>query len=187
MPRTLWIKVVTLIAAVWLIAGGIIWWMNYTKPTPERLARYLETHSLDGKGARDREKAIQTVASQLNELSYEQRREMRMGRKLDGFFRSLSPDEQARFLDLTLPAGFKQMMEAFNKMDPARRKQFVDRALRDLERDQGEQGPPPDDPNVQKIVQQGLKSFYSDASADVKMDFAPIIEQMQKNLQFGGR
>jgi hypothetical protein len=26
-----------------------------------------------------------------------------------------------------------------------------------------------------------------DASAEVKMDFAPLIEQMQKNLQFGGK
>jgi hypothetical protein len=195
MSRTLWIKVICLVAVVWLIAGGIIWWMNYTKPTPERLAHYLETHSVDGKRGRDREKTIEKVADQLNELSYEQRREMRMGRKLDGFFRSLSPDEQTRFLDLTLPTGFKQMMEAFNKMemeafnkmDPTRRRQFVDRALNDLKRDEGAETPRPDDAHLQKIVQQGLKSFYSDASADVKMDFAPIIEQMQKNLQFGGR
>jgi hypothetical protein len=188
MPRTFWIKVIALVAIVWIVAGGIIWWMHHTKPTPERLARYLETHSLDGKSGRDRERTIETVASQLNELSYEERREIRMGRKLDGFFRSLSSDEQSRFLDLTLPTGFKQMMDAFNKMEPARRKAFVERALTDLKRDEGGEGPPPpDDPNVQKIVQQGLKSFYTDASADVKMDFAPIIEQMQKNLQFGGR
>jgi hypothetical protein len=39
------------------------------------------------------------------------------------------------------------------------------------------------DENMQKIVDQGLKSFYSEASAETKMDLAPVIEQMQRNLQ----
>ena len=113
---------------------------------------------------------------------------MRMGRRLDGFFRSLTPEEQGRFLDLTLPTGFKQMMEAFNKMDPEKRKRFVKKALEDMERDaeRGEQ-PPVDDEVMQKMVEQGLRSYYSDATADVKMDLAPLIEQMQKNLQWNGR
>ena len=40
---------------------------------------------------------------------------------------------------------------------------------------------------MQKMVEQGLRSYYSDATADVKMDLAPLIEQMQKNLQWNGR
>ncbi|MHA3775354.1 hypothetical protein ACXR0O_27845 [Verrucomicrobiota bacterium sgz303538] len=128
---------------------------------------------------------MKSVADQLNGLTYEQRREVRMGKQLDKFFRTLSPEEQSRFLDLTLPTGFKQMMEAFNKMDAEKRKRFVDRALEDMRKDGGNDGRDPDDPHVQKMVQEGLRSFYSDASADVKMDFAPLIEQMQKNLQWG--
>ena len=38
----------------------------------------------------------------------------------------------------------------------------------------------------QRVIDQGLKSFYSDASADTKLDLAPLIEQMQRNLQGGG-
>jgi hypothetical protein len=33
------------------------------------------------------------------------------------------------------------------------------------------------------MIDQGLQSFYSDASAVTKMDLAPLIEQIQKNLQ----
>jgi hypothetical protein len=112
-----------------------------------------------------------------------------MNRKLDRFFRSLSPDEQTRFLDLTVPEGFKQMMEALNKMDREKRKLFVERTLKEMEKQEGQEIPEEarerflEDKNAQKIIDQGLKSFYSEASAETKMDVAPILEQMQRNLQ----
>ena len=69
-------------------------------------------------------------------------------------------------------------------MDPVRRKQIVDQALARMKEHEG-QGPPPGaDSNVaQHVIDQGLKSFYRDANADVKLDLAPLIEQMQRNLQ----
>jgi len=39
------------------------------------------------------------------------------------------------------------------------------------------------DANAEKMINQGLKSFYSEASAETKMDLSPLLEQMQKNLQ----
>ena len=185
--RSIWIKAVLLLAVVWLIAGGAIWWAQSRKPTPERLVVYVESHPIEGKSARDRAEVIEKTAKQLNGLSYDERREIRFSRKLDGFFRSLSPDEQSRFLDLTLPEGFKQMMEALNKMEAKDRKVFVERTLAQMRRDEDipEEARERfrDDPNTQKIIDQGLKSFYSEASAETKMDVAPILEQMQRNLQ----
>jgi hypothetical protein len=69
-------------------------------------------------------------------------------------------------------------------MDPAQRKRFVERSLKDMREREGDQ--PPDaelDANARKIIDQGFKSFYSEASAETKMDVAPLIEQLQKNLQ----
>jgi hypothetical protein len=128
---------------------------------------------------------LRGLADRLNQLEYEQRQHERATRRLDSFFNALTPLERSEFLDLTLPAGFRQMMDAFNKMDPAKRKSFVDHALTQM-KERGETdaaGPSMDDPNVKKIVEQGMRAFYSDASADTKMDLAPLIEQMQKNLQ----
>jgi hypothetical protein len=181
--RSLWLKAVIILAAIWAVAGGAIYWARSVKVTPESLTKYVEKHSIEGKTGRARAKIIEEVAEQMNALGYEERREFRMGRKLDGFFKALTPDEQGRFLDLTLPTGFKQMMDSLNKMDPQQRKRFVERSLKDMQRD-GEN--PPDgglDANARKIIDQGFKSFYSEASADVKMDVAPLIEQLQKNLQ----
>ena len=181
--RSLWLKAALVLVAIWAVAGGAIFWARSVKVTPESLSRYMETHSIEGKAGRARSKIIEDVAEQMNALGYEERREIRVGRKLDGFFKELTPPEQSRFLDLTLPTGFKQMMESLNKMEPAQRKRFVERSLKDMQRD-GEN--PPDrelDANARKIIDQGFKSFYSEANADVKMDVAPLIEQLQKNLQ----
>jgi len=128
---------------------------------------------------------MEAVAKKLNQLTYEERREVRLSRRLDRFFKGLNPEEQGRFLDLTLPDGFRQMMEALNKMDREKRKVFVEHTLEQLRKDEGQNMPErlENDGNIQKIIDQGLKSFYSDASAETKMDLAPVIEQMQRNLQ----
>jgi hypothetical protein len=184
--RLPWIKLVTALLIIWAITGGIIYWARSVKPTPESVMRYLDEHPVANASARDREKAMEKIAKELNQLGYEERREVRMSRKLDAFFRTLPPDDQTRFLDLTLPTGFKQMMDALNKMTPEKRKQFVDKALADMKKHEGDDVPEDKrnlDANGQKIIDQGFKSFYSDASAETKMDVAPLIEQLQKNLQ----
>ena len=182
--RLPWLKLIGVLAIIWLIAGTVIFFARSAKVTPESLVAYADTHPIDGKPAAERAKVIEKLAGQMNELAYEDRRGVRMSKGLDGFFKALTPEEQTRFLDLTLPTGFKQMMDALNKMTPEKRQQFVEKALTDMKKHVGER--PPDaelDANAKKIIDQGFKTFYSDASADVKMDVAPLIEQLQKNLQ----
>lgn len=180
-----WIKTLLLLAAAWLIAGGVIWWARAARPTPDSVVRYANEHSPEGRSQPAREEALRGLASRLNQLEYEQRQQVRVQRRLDSFFRQLTPEERLEFVDLTAPAGFHQMMEAFNKMDPDKRRTFVERALAQMkEREEEGTGPlPPDDPNVKKMIEHGMHAFYADASADTKMDLAPLIEQMQKNLQ----
>lgn len=182
--RLPWLKLTGVLAAIWLVAGVVIFFARSAKVTPEAVSAYVLAHPLDGKPPRERADMIEKLAKKMNQLTYEDRREVRMGKGLDGFFRSLTAEEQGRFLDLTLPAGFKQMMEALNKMTPEKRQKFVSRALDDMKKREGDRPPDPQlDSNARKIMDQGFKSFYSEASADVKMDVAPLIEQLQKNLQ----
>jgi len=186
--RLPWFKFVIVLVVIWAVAGGIIFLARTAKPTPEKVIQYLDAHPLAGISAEDQAKLVDKVAAQLNQLTYEQRREVRMSRKLDGFFRALPAPEQSRFLDKTLPAGFKQMMDALNKMTHEKRKEFVDKALADMKKHEDDEIPPDKrqlDANGEKIIDQGFRSFYSDASAETKMDVAPLIEQLQHNLQNG--
>lgn len=185
-----WLKIGIALVVVWLGAAAAIHWARAAQPTAESVAAHLRASDLAAKSGKAREREIERVEAMLNRVSYDDRQRLQRDRSLDAFFRALTPAEQAAFLDATLPAGFKQMMEAFNKMDPARRKQFVERAVADMKKHEGEQPPEQqqrvlEDQNTRRIIDQGLRSFYNDASADTKLDLAPLIEQMQRNMQNG--
>ena len=181
---TPWLKISLALLVIWAVAGGLIYWARAEKPTPQSIAAYLRSADITSRTGADRDKVIHRVEDMLNGISYEDRQELRREGLTNRFFGSLTPDEQGQFLDATLPTGFKQMMDSFNKMDHARRKQIVDNALARMRQDEGERPRPNlNDKNTQRIVDQGLRSFYSDADADVKLDLAPLIEQMQRNVQ----
>ena len=182
----IWLKAALALAAVWLVAGAGIWWLHATKPTPQSVTAFLDGSGIAAKSGRDRERTIHHAESQLNDLTPEQRGELQRNGSTRRFFGALSKEEQGAFLDATLPADFKQLMEVFNKMEPAKRKEFVTRAVDEMKKHAGDAPPPGIDDNMRaKVVDQGLKSFYTDANADTKIDMAPLIEQMQHNLQFG--
>lgn len=183
--RPNWIKIVALLAGLWLVVWGATTVVRRSQPTPERIVSYAGANPLEGKPAAERARIIEAVASQVNRLEYEQRRELNQQRKLDAFWKSLSSDEQGRYLELVLPTGFKQMMENFNKMDPKKRKRMVQKAVENLHSQEGD-GPPKgmDDAQMRKIVDQGMKSFYSDATIEAKMDALPFIEALEQSVKW---
>ena len=179
-----WLKILLILCAIWIVAAGAIFFVRSSKPTAQSIAAYIQKHRLDSQTGSSRRKTLDHVTDMLNHITLEERQKLREEGVTPGFFRSLTAEEQSAFLDATLPTGFRQLMESFNTMAPAKRKEFVERALTDMRNREGkEPARNVDDKNTKKIIDQGLRSFYSESSADVKLDFAPLIEQMQKNLQ----
>lgn len=172
-----------MLALVWALAGGIVWWTRAARPTPQSISAYITKHSLENQSPEQRAKTIGEVAEQLNRLDFDQRQELRKTKIDRKFFEQMTEQERARFLELTLPEGFRQLMIALNKMDPEKRKKIVQRALDDLEKDRPEADDRIDKEAVQKMISQGMDSFYKEASADVKLDFAPVIEELQRATQ----
>lgn len=183
--RPNWIKIAVLVVLVWGVVGGAIWIVRKNRPTPERIAEFVGANGLDGKAAGDRAKVIERVAAQVNQLDYDQRRELDKQRRLAGFWDALNDREKSRYLDLVLPTGFRQMMENFNKMEPGKRKRMVQKAVDDLHAHGGDrEGRDVNDPQFKKIVDQGLKSFYSDATIDAKMDALPFLEALEQTVKW---
>lgn len=181
-----WLKTVLALAACWALAFGAIHVLRASKPTAASITDHLNHLNLAALSARDRERTLQRAADELNDLSFDERQHLRRSDVTRRFFDQLTHAEQTTFLDRTLPADFKQLMEVFNKMEPAKRKEFVNRALEDMKKHEGEAPPAGEDEQIRaQVIDQGLKSFYKDADADVKLDLAPLIEQMQRNLQGG--
>ena len=176
-------KVFLVLGLVWLIAAGVIFWSRSALPTAQSLEKYVTTHPIAT--ASNRQDVIKRTADQLNRLSFEERRSLEGKGTLRSFFEELNHDERQQFLEMTLPEGFNQLMQALNKMTPERRKKAVERALENIRdgRPEGNDGPKLEDAQVQKIISQGLSSFYEEASPDVKLDFAPVIEELQRSTQ----
>jgi len=75
------------------------------------------------------------------------------------------------------------MMSALNKMTPEKRQKLVQRALDGIKKNAPQSAERIRNDEVKKIVGQGVSSFYENANADVKLDFAPVLEELQRNLQ----
>jgi hypothetical protein len=179
-----WLKTGGLVAAVWIVAAVIIHFAIAARPTAASVTAYAQSIDLARLQGEARARAIARMEKMVNRISFDERRQLDRDRISRDFLHQLTPEEQDAYLDATLPTGFQQLMDSFNKMDPAKRKQLVTDALARMKEHEG-QGPPPgaDSHLAQHVIDQGLKSFYRDANADVKLDLAPLIEQMQRNLE----
>ena len=183
--RPNWIKIVAVLAGLWLAVGGIVFIVRKSKPTAESVVAFATANTLEGRQPSDRAKVIEAVASQVNRLGFEQRQKMSQQRKLAAFWTSLNKEEQGRYMDLVLPKGFNQMMENFSKMPTAKRKRMVQKAADELREGNGEGLlHDVDEAQLRKIVDQGLKSFYSDATIDAKMDALPFLEALEQTVKW---
>ena len=186
--RHIWIWGGVAVVTVWLMAIAGIWFARGQRMTAEKAVDYLKAHPLNGLSEPDRQRVIAGMASRVNRLTFEERQKFRYEGKLRKWFEDMTDAERRQYIDMTLPKGVKQMMEAFNEMTPAKRKQVVNRAMADLNRVREEIGRQDaegalSDQTVKRLIDEGMKSFISDANAETKLDLQPLIEQMQSIMQ----
>lgn len=188
-------KAVIALLVIWGLVAAVVWTAGQRRVTPERIAASLAKHPLNLEGSdAGREKRIREIADQINQLDYEQRQAARQledenGQPVRAFFEELRPGERALFIELTIGATFTHLMKALNEMSPEERKEIADRTIGNIRENGGfsegeaqlwqEQGPE----LFEKVVNEGLRSYYEDASASTKLDFAPVLEAMQTSLQ----
>ena len=186
------------LAMIWLVAGVAYTVIKNAKVTPEKVRAYVETTDFGKLTGADRAAALRKLAAMLNRLSLEERRNLRLDRSAYRWFEQMTEEEKGEFLEATMPTGFKQMINAFEEMPEDRRRRTVDQAVKSL-KDAREkmatdgQMPPPGTNAVvlseelqQKVATIGLKSFYSQSSAQSKAELAPLLEEMQRMMESGG-
>ena len=192
---------VAAIVVVWLMAwSGYVIAQN-TKMTAEKIRRYVSSIDLRALSAAERADALRKLADKINALSLEERRQWRMSGEWRKWFDEMTEEEKAQFIDATLPTGFKQMLNAFEDLPEARRRKTIDDAMRQiyethalpLDREPGQDAPmygtngaPALSPQLeQRLRTIGLKSFYSESSAQTKAELAPLLEEVQRQMENG--
>lgn len=188
-PRNqLLIKGIVALVLLWGIAYAIIGWAGSTRPTPEKIVAYIDANPLEGlEDPEKRKVVIGNLATMLNELDPSEIRLLEENRKNDprrDFFEQLSSEEQFYFLEKRVGRAFQQMMLSFNEMERDERKKIVERSLKRMQEQNGGPGRLEEaDPEVaEKITGAGLKAYYEDASAETKIDLAPLLEEMQRSM-----
>lgn len=183
--RPSWFKIAAGLAALWLLVGGVIWWLQSRKPTAEQVVAYLESNPLDGKNESQRKAIIEQVAEKVNQLSPQERQEARPHRTLEAFWKSLTAAEKGHYFELVVPQGLKLAIENFNKMPQEKRKREIEKAVKRMRQESQEELPEDFDPALaKKFVDEGLKTFYSDATIDAKMDALPLLEELEKSYKW---
>jgi hypothetical protein len=185
------------LAIVWVVALSIFHFAAKTKMTAEKLEQYTASVDLSKLSGNDRDKAINDFATKVNSLTYEERLKWRLDEDWKRWFAAMTEAERLKFIETTLPTGFKQMMDAFSQLPDDRRKKVIDDAMKRLRDeganginktagDYGKNGPPPLSPELeQKVRELGLKELYTDSSAETKAELAPLVEQMQELVRSG--
>lgn len=188
MNRTRMVVLVAgLLVGLWVAALAGMRWADGQKITAEKVAAYVESADLATLSGAQREAYITGLADRVNRLPFDQRRNLRLDRSLERVFFEMNEAERNRYLDLTLPRGLSAMMEALNAMTPEQRQEVVERAMDDIRRAERERGVTGDDrfdeATSQRIINEGLRSYFSEASAETKLDLQPVIEQIQAVMQ----
>jgi hypothetical protein len=185
--RPIWIAAIALVL-VWLLswAGFVI--AGKTKITPDMVRAYASSLDLSKLSAADRARALRELADKYNALTFEDRRGLRPD---TNFFAQLTEEEKASFVEATMPTEIKQALIAFDQMPEDRRQRLIDNALKNIRAH-------PDGPNggpngatqfspeeETKIRSLGLKTFYSESSAETKAELAPLLNELQTQIQNG--
>ncbi len=130
---------------------------------------------------------MRRIAGMVNRLDFKEREKNRENRATEDFFRKLNSREKNLFIDLTIVETMGRFMEALDQMPAEQRKQFVQQGLEEIQQGRTEEemarAQEMDDQLLTKISQEGMRAFFNGASADTKLDLAPLMEAMNEVMQ----
>jgi hypothetical protein len=180
------------ILGIWLAAWAGHWYFESLKVTAAKVRTYVESVKFDQLAGAARAHVLKELEDKLNALSYEERQQLQSEHAVDGWFAQMTEDEKSQFIEATLPTGIKQMIDAFQQLPEDKRQRLIDNAMRNLrvanDRNPNGNGTnrPPVSPGLEaKIRTIGLKTFYSQSSAETKAEAAPLLEELQRQMQSG--
>ena len=184
------------LAAVWIVAMTGYYLAKNSQATAVKVRAYVESVDLRNLSGDARARAIRRLADMINALSLEERQRLRIGQMAGVWFEAMTEEEKAQFIEATMPTGFKQMITAFEELPEEKRQRAIDDALKRLRETNQKiasgQGlapptnaPPISDELQAKIRTIGLKSFYSQSSAQTKAELAPVLEELQRAMESG--
>jgi hypothetical protein len=189
------LKGLAVLALVWALVFAVRSFASSKKITAELIDREIREMKFedwsenpgDGAVATEREEEVRRIADMVNRLDFAEREKNRDNRSGEGFFRKLSAKEKNLFVDLTIVESMSRFMEALDQMPEAQRKSFVEKGLKEIQQGRTEEemarAREMDETLLTKISEEGMRAYFDKASADTKLDLAPLMEAMNEVMQ----
>jgi pyruvate-formate lyase len=189
------IKAVAALAVIWILVFAVRSIAASKKITAERLENEISELAFDdwsedsglSSEAEEREKEIRRIADMVNRLDFAERQKNRENQSAEDFFRKLDAREKNLFVDLTIVETMGRFMEALDQMPPEQRKEFVQKGLSEIQEGRTEadmaRAQAMDEDLLTKISEEGMRAYFNEASADTKLDLAPLMEAMNEVMQ----
>ena len=187
--RPMFLAVVAIVL-VWLLA-----WMGYTlakksKMTAERVYAYQNSLDWDHMSPEERRKALQALVDKLNALSPDERNRWHFDQE---WFRRLTDEEKGWFIDAFMPGEMKRALALFEQQPKEKQQKDIDEAMRDLRehaanphRSNNDTNGPLVSPELDKKIRtMGLNALYSQGSAQTKAEMAPLLLEIQRQMEHG--
>ncbi|MFC7338148.1 hypothetical protein ACFQY0_13220 [Haloferula chungangensis] len=186
------IQVIVLLLLVWGAVSGVRMLAGTQRVTAEKVAREIDAANFDdwselddlpkNAEAKGRAKMITEIAGMVNVLDFAEREKAREERIGENFFRRLAPPEKEKFINLTIEKSMETFMKALDALNPEERRKFVEDGLREIEDGRTEEEMKRtremSEDLLKRIADEGMKSYFENASADTKIDLAPLMEAM---------
>ena len=194
--RPIFLAVAALVL-IWVVAIAGYKIAQSLKVTPDKVRAYVTSVDFDHLSPADRAAAIQKLAAMLDALNLDERRSLRIDHTVYKWFEQMTEEEKSAFLEATMPTGFKQMITAFENLPPDKRQRVVDQSVKQMRDARAKmvatgQLPPQNTNGVvlsqelqDEVTKIGLKTFYSQSSAQTKAELAPFLEEMQRTMESG--
>jgi hypothetical protein len=195
--RTILIRAITVLVVIWLGVWGVRAWASSRRITSQMIekevarAKFDDWSKLEGEPdpaeARRREMELRKLADLVNRLDFREREKNRTSSTNDLFYSRLTKHERELVFDLTIREAMNTFMEALDAMPPDQRKKFVEQGLKEIESGRTEaemkRAKELGDDLLSKASEQGLRAYFEKASADTKLDLAPLMEAMNETMQ----
>lgn len=192
LPRH-WLIALALLALIWAGVAVVMRQTDDAVSWPGKVIGLVESAPwLDGGSvtASDRALCLHRVITHLNRLDFSQRRTLREDGQdqIDRFFASLTPEEQKQYVDRTVEPYLETLGAGLKRLPEEERKRLVARLRGDLRNlragsSDGERLNDQDREFLELMIAEDPVLFLRGAPLKVKMELAPVLEEMQSRLQ----
>ncbi len=184
-----------MLVLVWVVVFAVRSFAASKKITAESLNREVRELKFEdwsenpgaGAAVKEREKEVRRIADMVNRLDFAEREKNRQNRAGEDFFQKLSMGEKNLFIELTIVESMSKFMEALDQMPEEQRKSFVEKGLKEIQEgrtaEEMERAREMDESLLTKISEEGMRAYFDKASADTKLDLAPLMEAMNEVMQ----